>query len=215
MTSVRCRTTSDYEAVTITPQQAFSIWQKLPLVEGVLALLAASTGLRISECLGLQWADIDFEGRRIHVRRTWTQCGVGDPKTKASRAPVPLHPLLSDNIRQWRAETVYGQPNDWVFASNRLRGKKPRVANMVVEDFLRPAAVQTKVIEKGGQKRFGFHTLRHSLATFLTTCAKEDPATVQGLLRHANVHTTLQFYAHADEDRRMAAVDTYMAEFTQ
>jgi len=215
MVSVRCRTTSDYDAVTITPQQAFSIWQKLPLVEGLLVLLAASTGLRISECLGLQWADVDFAGSRIHVRRTWTQCGVGEPKTKASRAAVPLHPLLSECIRQWLAETMYGQVGDWVFASNRLRGKKPRVANMIVEDFLRPAAVQAKVMEEGDRRRFGFHTLRHSLATFLTTCAKEDPATVQGLLRHADVHTTLQLYAHAGEDRRMAAVDTFMAEFTQ
>jgi integrase len=79
MVSVRCRTTSDYDAVTITPQQAFPIWQKLPLVEGLLVLLAASTGLRISECLGLQCADVDFGGRRIHVRRTWMQCGVGEP----------------------------------------------------------------------------------------------------------------------------------------
>jgi hypothetical protein len=31
----------------------------------------------------------------------------------------------------------------------------------------------------------------------------------------AEVHTTLQLYAHAGEDRRMAAVDTFMAEFTQ
>lgn len=215
MVSVRCRTTSDYEAVTITPQQAFSIWQKLPIVEGLLLLLAASTGLRISECLGLQWADIDFDRRRINVRRTWTQCGVGEPKTKASRAAVPLHALLSECLYQWQAETMYSQPGDWVFASNRLRGKKPRVANMIVEDFLRPAAVRSKVMEEGDRRRFGFHTLRHSLATFLTTRAKEDPATVQGLLRHADVHTTLQLYAHAGEDRRMAAVDAFMAEFTQ
>ena len=215
MVSVRCRTTSDYEAVTITPQQAFSIWQKLPQVESLLVLLAASTGLCISECLGLQWANVDFTRGRIYVRKTWTQCGVGQPKTKASRATVPRHPLLSECMRQWQAETMYGQAGGWVFASNRLRGKKPRVANMIVEDFLRPAAVQAKVLEEGDRRRFGFHTLRHSLATFLATCAKEDPATVQGLLRHADVHTTLQLYAHAGEDSRVAAVDTYMAEFTQ
>lgn len=215
MVSVRCRSTSDYEALTITPQQAFSIWYKLPQVESLLVLLAASTGLRISECLGLQWANVDFTQGRINVRQTWTQCGVGEPKTKASRANVPLHPLLSECMRKWQAETMYGKPGDWVFASNRLRGKKPRVANMIVEDFLRPAAVQAKVIEEDDRRRFGFHTLRHSLATFLATCAKEDPATVQGLLRHADVHTTLQLYAHAGEGSRMAAVDTFMAEFTQ
>lgn len=86
---------------------------------------------------------------------------------------------------------------------------------MIVEDFLRPAAIQVKVMAEGDKRRFGFHNLRHSLATFLATCAKEDPATVQGLLRHADVHTTLQLYAHAGEESRMAAVDTFMAEFTQ
>jgi integrase len=118
-------------------------------------------------------------------------------------------------MRQWQTETMYGQAGDWVFASNRLRGEKPRVANMIVEDFLRPAAVQAKVMEDCDRRRFGFHTLRHSLPTFLATCAKEDPATVQGLLRHADVHTTLQLYAHAGEGSHLAAVDTFMAEFTQ
>jgi hypothetical protein len=54
------------------------------------------------------------------------------------------------------AETMYGQASDWVFASNRLRGKKPRVANMVVEHYLRPAAVHAKVLEEGERRRFGF-----------------------------------------------------------
>jgi integrase len=70
-------------------------------------------------------------------------------------------------------------------------------------------------MDEGDRRCFGFHTLQHSLATLLATYAKEDPATVQGLSRHADGHPTLQLYAHAGEDRRMAAVDTFMAEFTQ
>src|SRR5580693_8082448 len=46
---VRCATTGDYAAMTISPQQAFSIWYLLPEPESTLTLLAASTGLRISE----------------------------------------------------------------------------------------------------------------------------------------------------------------------
>jgi integrase len=48
---------------------------------------------------------------------------------------------------------------------------------------------------KPGQ-RFGFHNLRHSLATFLVNKEK-DTKTVQGLLRHANVSTTLNLYAQS------------------
>jgi integrase len=60
--------------------------------ERTLTLLAASTGLRISECLGLQWQNVSFDESLIYVRRTWTCGKVGVPKSKASHAPVPLHP---------------------------------------------------------------------------------------------------------------------------
>ena len=55
----RCKTTSDYEAMILTPEQSFAILLALPEPERTLALLAAGTGLRISECLGLQWGPQD------------------------------------------------------------------------------------------------------------------------------------------------------------
>jgi integrase len=63
-------------------------------------------------------------------------------------------------------------------------------------------AVGVKIAE--GQ-RFGFHNLRHSLATFLVTKAKADPKTVQALLRHANARTTLQLYTQSMPDDRLSA----------
>jgi integrase len=85
----------------------------------------------------------------------------------ACKAPVPMVPLLAGFIRQWQKETTYGQATDWVFASIRPKGKSPRVANMLVEDYLRPAAVKAGVLNEGEKVRFGFHNLRHSLASFL------------------------------------------------
>jgi len=52
--------------------------------------------------------------------------------------------------------------------------------------------------------RFGFHNLRHSLASFLVR-SKTDPKTVQALLRHSDVKTTLQLYAHSVSEDRLAA----------
>lgn len=52
MRFVRCRTTSEYEAMILTPEQAYSILLNLKEPERTLTLLAAGTGLRISECLG-------------------------------------------------------------------------------------------------------------------------------------------------------------------
>ena len=60
MRFVRCKTTSGYEAMIITPEQAYAIVRNLPDPERTLTLLAAGTGLRISESLGLQWRDVDF-----------------------------------------------------------------------------------------------------------------------------------------------------------
>jgi integrase len=137
MKFVTVRTQSEYEAMIITPEQGFKILMAMPQPERILTLLIAVTGLRISECLGLQWADVDYESKQIFVRRAWTGGRIGQPKSAASKAPVPLGPVLAGFMREWQQQTPYGQPTDWVFASTRLKGKQPRVANMLVEDYLR------------------------------------------------------------------------------
>ena len=85
---------------------------------------------------------------------------------------------------------------------------------MLVEDHLRPAALKAGILSSHkdlrGQpvdddpRRFGFHNLRHSLASFLIR-TRTDPKTVQTLLRHSDVKLTLQFYSHAVSRDRMAA----------
>ena len=214
MRFVRCKTTSGYEAMILTPEQAYAIVRNLREPVRTLTVLAAGTGLRISECLGLQWQDVSFADAMIHVRRTWTCGRVGLPKTKTSKGPVPLHPLLAEFMVSWKQTTPYSEPNDWVFASYQLKGKQPRVANMLVEDYLRPAAAKAGILsshrDEQGQlveddpRRFGFHNLRHSLASFLVRI-RTDPKTVQTLLRHSDVKLTLQFYSHAVSQDRMAA----------
>ncbi len=168
----------------------------------MLTLLASGTGLRIFECLGLQWQDVSFPDAMIHVRRTWACGQVGLPTSKASRGPVPLPPLLAQFMLRWKQKTLYSHPDDWVFPSFRLGGKQPRVANMLVEDHLGPAAVKAGVLSSrrdsrgvlvdDDPRRFGFHNLRHSLASFLIRI-RTDPKTVQTLLRHSDVKLTLQF----------------------
>jgi integrase len=219
MRFVRCKTTSEYEAMILSPEQAFAVMLNLPEPERTLTLLAAGTGLRISECLGLQWQDVSFAEAVIYVRRTWTCGEVGLPKSKASKAPVPLHPSLADFMLRWHRQTPYAQPSDWVFPSFRLKGRQPRVANMLVEDHLRLAAAKAGILSshqndqgvlvEDDRRRFGFHNLRHSLASFLVR-SKTDPKTVQALLRHSDVKTTLQLYAHSVSEDRMTAQGTML-----
>lgn len=49
MRFVRCKTTSSYEAMILTPEQAYAVLVKLQEPERTLTLLASGTGLRISE----------------------------------------------------------------------------------------------------------------------------------------------------------------------
>lgn len=77
---------------------------------------------------------------------------------------------------------------------------------MLVEDYLRPAAVKAGLPEllTGQKVRFGFHNLRHSLASFLADSGT-DPKTVQDMLRQAGVQSTLKFYAHSKHETKLAA----------
>jgi integrase len=91
----------------------------------------------------------------------------------------------------------------FVFPSVRLKGKKPLSASIMVQHYLRPAAVKAGIIKEGEKVRFGFHNFRHSLATALVKL-KVDPKTVQGMLRHEDFGTTMQLYAQSDMAMRDA-----------
>jgi integrase len=175
---------SRYKAVRVDPATAGRILERLSGAEQALTLLVAATGLRISEAVALQCQDVDYEARQINLRRVWVGNSVFERhKTERSEAPVPLTNPLADCLRVWHAETVYGQPSDWVFASKRSKGRKPRSASILTVDYLRPAAVAAGV-QLGAGQRFGFHNFRHGLATWLVNQGT-DVKTVQGLLRHA------------------------------
>jgi site-specific recombinase XerD len=65
-------------------------------------------------------------------------------------------------------------------------------------------------VELEDGQRFGWHNLRHSLASFLVRTGT-DVKTVQNMLRHANVSTTLQIYAHSNNDARLLAQGEFLA----
>ena len=128
-----------------------------------------------------------------------------EAEEQSVEGPVPMHPLLAEFLRAWKEQTMYSRPTEWVFASTKCKGQQPRVTNMLVEDYLRPAAVKAGVLKskknEAGElvdddpRRFGFHNLRHSLASFLVRSGT-DIKTVQNLLRHASSKVTIDWYLH-------------------
>jgi integrase len=209
---------SNYKAVIVSPEQAFRMMMELEDPYRTLVFLVAVTGLRISEALGLKWGDLDYERQMIHLRRVWVGNDVVDHlKTDGSAAPVPLGGLLADALRGWNQNTPYAKSDDWVFPSLKLKGKTPLSASIMAADKIRPAALKVGIRLEPSQ-RFGFHNFRHSLATFLVSRGK-DVKTIQGLLRHAKVTTTLDLYSQsidaakleAQEDIALAITSTAVA----
>jgi site-specific recombinase XerD len=79
---------------------------------------------------------------------------------------------------------------------------------MLVEDYLRPAAVAVGVLQTDDDRRFGYHNLRHALASFLVRTKEDgqrsDPRTVSELLR-SDVTTTLQLCSQSLDTARLLA----------
>jgi integrase len=157
----------------------------------VIGILAATTGLRISEVLGLKWMDIDWTTLQMNVTRSVVDGIVGKCKTETSRRPVPIDEFTAGELLVWKKETCYAGPEDWVFASERVQGKMPPWADTLLDRFLQPAAKKA-----GITKWVGFHTFRHTYSTLLKA-NNEDVKVVQELMRHANISTTMNIYTKA------------------
>lgn len=208
----RCKTTSDYEAKVVNPEQMIAVLAELDKpetkLEWTLALVHAATALRPEECFALKWCDIDWENNQILVQRTWSKGKETSGKTFSSMKPVPMHPALAGYLIEWRNATPYSKDSDWVFASYREKGRIPKSASRCGRDYLRPAAVVAGVISQGDSTRFGWHNLRHSLATFF---ASNDvhPSVIQTTLRHAKQQTTAG-YIHAVNEKQLEAQELYL-----
>jgi integrase len=153
--------------------------------------LAAATGLRASELLGLRWLDVDFESLEINLNQGVVHQVIGKLKTEASQKPMPIDPELARSLLEWRRMSPFNEKTDCVFASPEMKGQQPYWPENLLRRHIRPAA------EKCGiRKTIGWRTFRHSYATQLKANG-EDVKVVQESLRHANSRITLDTYTQA------------------
>ena len=208
---VETRSKSTYRAVIITPSQTLAILKSLPSpLHFALVLTCAATALRSSEILALRWSDVLWGEGRIRISKRWAKGEDGETKTDASDGYVPLHPVLAGHLRAWQRLTTYAKTTDFLFPSMRAEGRKPLCSSIFVADHLRPAAKKAGVLIQDGQ-RFGLHNLRHSLSNWLVNKAKIEPKTVQGILRHSKIQTTLDLYTQEDSDETRAAQGEFLS----
>jgi len=172
----------------------------LPEPARTLVLVAALTGLRLSEIKGLRWED--FNGSQLLVQRSVWAGHVSEPKTLSSRAAVPILPLVIEGLAKHRSRSIGG---GWIFSGSS--GKPLRIENTVRRE-IRPA------LDKAGLKWYGWHSLRRGLATNLYELRAPDK-TVQAILRHANVSTTMAYYVKPVPSESVAAMRRLERAFKQ
>jgi len=177
-----------------------------------LWLLAASTGMRRGEVLGLQWPDVDFGRARVAVRRSLVTVGhqvvVSEPKTAKGRRSVALDPATVAGLKAWRkhqtAERLAWGPawtdSGLVFTREDGRPLHPREVTRAFSRHVLAAGVPI----------IRLHDLRHTHAT-LALAAGVHPKVVQERLGHANIAITLDTYSHAVPALEEAAARTVAA----
>jgi integrase len=195
------------EEIALEPVEVSAILAELHDPFRTLILLASVTGLRRGELFGLKWEDIDFDEAEIRIVRSVVDQVEGPPKTLASRRPIPMSSELASALANWKKQTSYSSPVDWVFASPQALGQKPYWPDAVLKRHVLPAAKRA-----GIAKRIGWHTFRRTVATLLLSSGA-SVKTTQELLRHASPDVTVGVYAKALTAEKRQAQDKLVALF--
>ncbi len=185
-----------------------------------LFAFAATTGARMSECLGLVWGDLDVTDREeawatiaFQVDRTGARV---DLKTEESRREVYVQPWLADLLVQHRAapESHHVGDGDFVFATRSGRALSQRNVTRELRRAMRAATddqgepVFPILHERDSTGRPmpipagalpAFHGFRHTFAS-RAIFEGDLEVDVAGQLGHKNTNVTRAVYMHEIRD---------------
>lgn len=128
----------------VTPEDYGRIVQDadLALHVRVMVHIAATTGLRISEILGLQWGNICVGERRIEVVRSVVGRHEDATKTEWSESTVMIPDYLAEILEAWREGSHH--VGEWVFGNEIT--KRPFHRDSLQKDHLKPAGLRACVL---------------------------------------------------------------------
>ena len=165
-------------------------------------LISLFCGLRIGEVCALQWKDIDFENRMIHITKTLQRIFIKEknkttskiiitsPKTLKANRDIPITKVLFEKLKKMKNK------NDYYILTGNLNYIEPRVYRSYF----------SKVLKSLDIAHFKYHCLRH---TFASNCISlgTDYKTVSELLGHSNISLTLNLYVHPSVQDKIKCVD--------
>lgn len=172
---------------------------------------------RIDEVLRMKWEDVNFDKRVVTL---WTRKRKGG-QYEADLLPMgeDLHEVLKGRYRARKQEA-------WVFFNEDTQDRyyhRPKfMRGLCKRAGIPPIGTGHRKVEKGRHKGevreyplyYGFHSLRHFMATHLIDVEKTSLKTTQKFLRHRKVSTT-DIYVHSIDESQRAAVDQMKGKFTR
>ncbi len=183
--------------------RVFPVWSPEELTQYLLATksdrhylafhVAATTGLRRGELLGLRWCDVDCEARQLHVVQTLVEAAhkpiFGLPKTERSRRVVALDARTTELLAAARAaaECRRGGFDERGVVFTTAEGKPihPAVFSYYFQ----------RSVHRAGVTRIRLHDLRHTHATHALQVGIH-PKVVSERLGHSTITITLDIYMH-------------------
>ena len=183
---------------------------------------------RIDEVLRLSWQDVNFEKRVVTL---WTR------KRRNGAYEADALPMNQDLYDVLRGRWTTRAQDKWVFfnedSGTRFMHRPKRMAALCKRAGISPigtgrrkltpqqirAFVKKNKRDPGPEEMFvevpiyyGFHCLRHFMASYLADQEKVGTKAVSGLLRHKNLRTT-EIYLHSIDESQRSAMDGLEGKF--
>lgn len=205
-------------------RQVLELLDKEPIKWKTAMYLLIFSGIRRGELMGLEWSNIDFENRVIHIKRTsqYVQhMGIitKSPKNETSYRTIKLSSMIFDLLRDYQQywQKLRKDLDDFwnYFIEITLAdGSKKSVRNdrlFIKEDStpMNPDSLTdwtSKFVRRNHLPHFSPHSLRHTHATLLIAEGVSIP-TVSRRLGHSSIATTSKIYVHAIQSADEIASD--------